>query len=413
MTNRKIKTHVGLDVGTSKVATVVAAETEAQSLDIIGASFTPCSSLRKGMVSDIEETVSTISASLEEAERMAGIPVQSAFVSIGGAHVESSDSKGVIAVSGSNGDVTEEDVERVIEAARAVSQPTNREIIHVIPRSYTVDEQSGISEPMGMTGIRLEVDTHIITGSTPAIKNLSKCILQAGLDIDEMVFSGLAAAEILLSKKQKEIGVALLDLGAGVTTLTVFEEGNVLHSAVIPVGASHITNDIAIGLKTSILTAERVKLEYGSATPESISEREMIDLSKFDKDESQAANKKYVGQIIEARLSEIFSLVRDELKSISRDGMLPAGVVVSGGGSKIEGLVELAKETLRLPITIGKPIIELEGLIDKINDPLFATALGLVFYSKKYGQKKSLKLNLSKVSGATGKIRDFFKQFLP
>jgi len=413
MKGRKIKTHVGLDVGTSKIVVVVAAENEEGAVDIIGAAIAPCASMRKGMVSDIEETVSAISGALEEAERMAGIPINEAFVCIGGAHIESSNSKGVIAISGVGGEVTGEDISRVVEAAKAISQPTNREILHVIPRTYTVDGQSGVSDPAGMTGIRLEVDTHVISGSTPAIRNLTKCVLQSGLNIQELVFSGLAVSEILLSKKQKEIGVAVLDIGAGTTTLTVFEEGNVLHSAVVPVGASHITNDIAIGLKTSLSTAEIVKIEYGSAEPESIPEREMIDLSKIDREEEQAVNRKYLAEIIEARISEIFSLVKDELKSISRDGMLPAGVVLSGGGSKTSGLLSLAKETLRLPISLGEPNLLLEGLVDKIKDPVFACGLGLAVYSTKSKAQRESKVNLSAVGGVPGKVKDFFKQFLP
>jgi len=399
----------GLDVGTAKVASVVGQKRE-EGLDIIGVGLAPCSGLRKGMVVDIEETVSSISASLEQAERMAGVPVEHAYIGIGGAHITSSNSKGVIAVSRADGEISSEDVHRVVEAARAVSMPTNREILHVIPRFYIVDGQEGIKDPVGMTGIRLEVEAHVIGGSTPVIKNLSKCVYQAGVEIDDLVFNGLAASSAYLSKKQKEIGVILVDIGAGTTELTVFEEGNILHSAVLPLGSAHITNDIAIGLRTSIDTAEQIKIEHGRANSAEVEDKE-IDLSAIDSQEEQTASLKYISEIIEARFSEIFNLIKDELKTIGRDETLPGGAILVGGGTKVEGVTDIAKDTLKIPASIGAPVIDASGLVDKLQDPVYAVSVGVLNWG----------VNLSSVGAngeggikkATSGIKKLFKYFIP
>lgn len=408
---------VGLDVGTTKVAAAAGSYQE-NGIEVIGLAKTPNTGLRKGMVADIEETVSAISAVLEETERSAGIPLSSCFVGINGSHISSINSKGVIAVSRADGEITESDVERVIEASRAVAIPPNREILHVIPRSYIVDGQEGIKDPIGMTGIRLEVETHVISGSTSAIKNLTKCVTQAGLDIDGLVFSPLATAKILLSKKQKELGVALLDIGAGTTSMAVFEEGDIIHCGVLPVGSMHITNDIAIGLRISLEAAEKIKLKYGTSCAEKIRDSETIDLSNFEHGETEKAKRKYVAEIIEARLTEIFNMVKDDLKKIGKDGMLPAGIVLTGGGSQLEGLIDFAKNYLRLPAQIGLPMLEASGMVDKLDNPVYATSVGLLLWgledippgTKGLGFSK---FNIPNMGGVVEKTKNFFKQFLP
>jgi len=402
-------TITGLDVGTSKVASCIGQKRET-GLDIIGVGLAPCAGLRKGMVVDIEETISAISASLEQAERMAGVPVEDAFVGIGGAHITSSNSKGVIAVSRADGEISSEDTDRVVEAARAISMPTNREILHVIPRFYIVDGQEGIKDPVGMTGIRLEVETHVIGGSTPVIKNLTKCVYQAGVEIDDLVFNGLATASAYLSKKQKEIGVVLADIGAGTTELTVFEEGTILHSAVLPVGSAHITNDIAIGLRTSIDTAEQIKLEYGLAKSERVEDEE-IDLSKIDPQEESKASLKYIAEIIEARFSEIFNLIGEELKGIGREATLPGGIILVGGGAKIDGVVDVAKETLKIPAQVGTPVIKATGMIDKLQDPVYAVSVGVLNWGFAAVEKGTGEVGGLKK--ATSGIKKFFKNFIP
>ncbi len=286
---------VGLDIGSSSVRVVVGKIDENSPMpSIIGVGETSSSGIRKGVVVDIEEAVSTISSALEKVERMTGVPVNHATVAIGGSHISSIESHGVIAVSRADGEITENDIIRVIDASQAISIPQNREIIHVIPKNFVVDGQSGIKDPLGMTGIRLEVDTVIVQAAVPFIKNLNKAIQQAGLQVDDMVLAPLAAAESVLTKRQKELGVALVDMGGGTTGLVVFEEGQLLHTSIIPVGSGHITNDVAIGLRTSIETAERVKQDYAHAIPKEVGRNEEIDLSKIDASEEEHVSRHHL-----------------------------------------------------------------------------------------------------------------------
>lgn len=407
---------VGLDVGSSKVACCAGVFAEG-GVDIIGLAKTTNAGLRRGMIVDIEDTVSAISACLEETERMAGVPIVSCVTGVGGAHIISTTSRGVIAVSRSDGEITGTDIERVVGAARAVAMPPNKEILHVVPRGYIVDGQMGIKDPLGLTGIRLEVEAQVIGGSTSAIKNLTKCVAQAGLDIDDLVFSPLATARILLSKKELEIGAALIDIGAGTTSLAVFEEGELIHCNVLPVGSMHITNDIAIGLRTSLDIAEKIKLQEATPIGEKIRESETIDLSKFSPEEKEKISRKYLAEITEARLTEIFSLIKDEFKKIGRDGMLPGGIIFTGGGSQLEGLTDFAKEYLRLPAKIGRPSMEIGGMVDKLNDPIYATSAGLMFWGfEETSSAASRKLNFSNIKyfgGVVEKAKDILKHFLP
>ncbi len=379
----KARVIASLDIGSSKIRTVVGTlEEKSHTPNIIGVGLANSTGLRKGAVIDVEETINSISSSLEDAERMAGEPINHVFLGIGGNHIESINSKGVIAVSHAGNEITEEDVDRVLEAAQAVSIPGNRRILRIIPKSFIVDEQKGIKYPVGMTGIRLEVEAHIITGLVPAVKNIEKCVLQAGVDIDDIIPSCLASAEAVLSKRQKELGVVVIDVGCGSTSVSVFEEGTTLHTAVIPVGGENVTNDIAIGLRTSIDTAEKIKIEYGTCMPDDVSEREVIDLSLLSKIDTQKVSKKLMAEIIQARYHEIFVLVKDELAKIHRDGMLPAGVVLTGASVKMPGTIDLARETLNLPVQIGFPQ-NFDGVVDKIDDPAYATAIGLILWGSR------------------------------
>lgn len=407
---------VGLDVGTTKISTVVGQLTEGV-VDIVGVGQSESSGLRKGEIVDIEETVSSISVSLEEAERMSGTPLQDAFVSIGGVKVSAQNSKGVIAVSRADGEISENDVSRVIEAARAIPNSPNREIIHVIPRTFTIDGQTDIKDPVGMSGIRLEVDALVVSTSTSSVKNLNKCVNQSGLQINEIIFAPLATAKFLLSKRQKEIGVILIDIGAATTNYAVYEEGEILTCGIIPIGSLHISNDIAIGLRINIETAEKIKIKYGSAYPEKINEKEEIDLSKIDKTEEGFVSLKYVAEIIEARINEIFQMIKDTLSEIGRDGMLPAGVILTGGGAKLEGIVDLTKENLHLPAQVGVALPELSGIVDKLADPVYATSIGLMTWGIDSDQHAKSSLgnigNLPAVSGFVDKAKNIFKQFMP
>lgn len=400
--------YVGLDVGSTKVAATCGLIEEGM-VNVAGFARVPNDGVRKGVVTDIESTVSAISEALEKLETVSANTIRSAVVGISGPHMTTSISKGVVAVARADGEISPSDIDRVLEAARTVALPPNREIIHVIPRSYTVDGQEGIDDPVGMTGIRLEVEALVIGGATSSIKNLTKCIYQAGLEIDDLVFAPLATAQSMLSKKQKEIGVVLLDIGAGTTSLVVYEEGNILHAAVLPIGSGHITNDLAIGLRTSVETAEKIKIKFGSAIPQKIREAETIHLAQFDPGEEQRIERKYVSEIIQARLGEIFALVSDELKQIGKDGMLPAGVVLTGGGAKLEDLVEATREELRLPAAIGRQTFAMTGFIDKLSDPVYATSVGLLMYGFEHFEGRSQ----GQSTGMFNKAKSFFKQFLP
>lgn len=402
-----------LDIGSSKIRTVVGLKDEQATVpNIIGVGIAPSTGLRKGAVIDVEETINSISSSLEDAERMAGEPINHVFLGIGGNHIDSINSKGVIAVSHAENEISEDDVDRVLEAAQAVTIPSNRRILRIIPKTFTVDEQKGIKYPVGMTGIRLEVETHIVTGFEPVIKNLEKCVLQSGVDIDDIIPNCLASAEAVLSKRQKELGVVVVDIGCGGTSIGVFEDGATLHTAVIPVGGENVTNDLAIGLRTSIDTSEKVKIEYGSVSPEEVNDRETIDLSLISKTDTHLVSKKHVVEIIRARYHEIFVLVKDELAKIHRDGMLPAGVILTGAGAKMPGVIDLARETLNLPAQIGFPQ-NYDGVVDKIDDPAYATAIGLLLWGSRFEIRHHGGLkNLNLKKGLSG-LKKWFKNLVP
>lgn len=412
MTQRNVA--VGIDVGSTKIATTIG-QLQENGIDIIGVGFAPSNGLRKGIVVDIEETVSSISASLEEAERMSGLPVNEAVVSIGGVHIHSTSSKGVIAVSRQDGEISENDVLRVLDAAKAVSVPPNREILHAIPRNYIIDGQEGIKDPIGMNGIRLEVETQVISGASTSIKNLTKCLGQAGVNVSDLVFTPLAAARAILSKRQREIGVAVIDIGGGTTSFAIFEEGDILHAGVLAIGATHITNDIAIGLRTTIDTAELVKVKHGSAAPDKVDPNEEIDLHKLDKNEEGKVNAKYIAEIIEARTNEILIMVRDELRKVGRDGMLPAGIILTGGGSKQQGIVELTKNTLRLPAQVGEISHDVSGMVDNVHDPMYAASVGLMLWGLEAGNSisGSKRGSTLKLGSTISKARGLLKNFLP
>lgn len=377
----KERVLASLDIGSSKIRTVIAVVDGTQQVEripnVIGVGLSPSLGMRKGHVIDVEELIHNIISSLEDAERMAGVPVNHVFVGMSGSHIEAFDSRGVIAISGA--EITVDDIVRVLDAAQAVSIPQNRRILHIEPKSYAVDEQRGIKNPTGMTGIRLEVEAHIITGHIQHVKNIEKCIDQAGVDIDAIVPATIAAPEATLTKRQKELGVVSIDVGAGCTSITVFEEGTILHSVSLPIGGESVTSDIAIGLRTSIDTAEKIKIEFGSVLPTETPERDMIDLSSVSKVDTQTVSKRYMAEIMQARYYEIFSLAKAELQRLGRAGMLPAGAVLTGAAVKAPGVLDLARDVLGLPVQMGFPV-EIGGVIEKVDDPAYATALGTLIW---------------------------------
>jgi len=371
---------VGVDMGSSNIRTVIAQVFPEEEMPrIIGVGIAESVGIRKGVIVDLEEALDSVRESKEKAEISCGFKISHAIVSLGGSQITSQNSKGVVAIGRADGEVTEDDVMRVINAAQAISIPPNKEIVHIIAKNYSLDDQKNIKDPISMNGVRLEVDTMIIEGSTPFIRNLAKCFEQADIEMDDFVLAPLAASKAVLSKRQKELGVILIDIGGGTTSVAVFEENNLLHASILPIGGNNITNDIAIGLRTSIEVAEKVKLEYGSALPSEVSKKEDINLAEIDANEEGLVSRHHVAEIIEARLEEIFSMVNKELKIIGRDKLLPAGIILTGGTAKISGSVDLAKNILALPAQTGFPL-PMGGLVDKIDDPAFATVAGLILW---------------------------------
>jgi len=411
---------VGLDVGSSAIRIAVGQQVTDETsseLQIVGAAEVPAAGISKGMIASIEDATAAVSSCMEKAERVLGAPLERAWVGISGSHILTEDSRGVVAVGKPDGEITEEDVERAIEAARTVATPLNYEILHVIPKSFTVDGQSGIKDPVGMTGIRLEVDAQIIQGLSSQIKNLTKCIYRTGFDIEDLVLSILATAEAVTTARQKELGVAVVNLGSTTTSYAVFEEGDLISTGIIPIGGDHITADIAIGLRTSIDVADRVKVEFGTALPKSVTKKDEIDLEEIG-GESEVVSRKYVSEIIQARVEEIFEKIDKELKKIGRSGMLPSGIIFTGGGAKLEGLIDVAKSVLRLPAALGYPG-GVSSVLDRVSDLSFGAAVGLVVWGAEMekGQSRSNKLSrlISKrgLDKAIGGLRKIFKSLIP
>ncbi|MFA5886744.1 MAG: cell division protein FtsA [Patescibacteria group bacterium] len=411
----------GLDIGSTSIRLVIGQKISGPAgdeLQIIGAVSGPTAGVSRGIVNSIEETTSSISSCLEKAERLVGVPISRVWVSINDPYIKCERSKGVVAVGRSDGEINENDVNRAIEAARALAVPVNYEILHVIPIKFGVDNQGDVKDPIGMNGIRLEVETLIVQGLSTQIKNLTKAIYRTGLEIEDLVIAPLAAAEAVLSTKQKELGVALLNLGSSTTSLAIYEERNLIHTAVLPIGAEHITADIAIGLRCPINLAERIKREYGTAIAESIDKKDEIDVSQLVKEEEvnddiSIISRRYLAEIISARVEEIFDKVDQEFKKIDRSGMLPAGIIFVGGGADLDGLVEASKRKLRLPAALGAAK-NISVIIDKVKNPEFLTALGLVIWgSHTEGDgsgEGSLKRNLS---GLLEKTKGLWNKIMP
>ncbi len=391
-----------LDIGSSKITTLIAQQnfdltTSASSINIIGVSSTPSRGVKKGQIVDIEEATEATIASVEAAERMAGYSLDRAFISVGGAHIESQNSSGVVAVSSSDSEISSDDVARVIDAAKAISIPTSREIIHVLPRDYTVDGESGVKDPVGMSGVRLEVDTHIVTASAPALKNLTKTVSEVGTNIEGIVFSGLAASYSTLTRTEKELGCVLVDIGAGTTSIAAFTDGSLSYSGAIPIGAKNVTNDLAIGLRVSLEEAERIKISLSSSKDDKKSDK--IEISEEDTKETKKVYKRTLTEgIIRPRLNEIFTMVKLELERVNLINKIPSGAIVTGGGALTFGVNDAARRTLGLPVRIAKPG-GVGGLIDDILMPPYAVAIGLILYAAEFeGDTHASKVKLPSVS---------------
>lgn len=416
----KEKIITGIDIGSTKICTTVACVSE-NKVSIIGVSGNiPSKGINKGNVVDIDSAVEAISQSIEKAERMAGVSISNAFVTINGSHIENLNSHGVVAVSpNETSEISKEDVARVIEAAQAISLPSTREIIHVIPRDFVVDSQEGIKDPVGMSGVRLEVETNVIHGSATAMRNITKCVNQVGVDVNELVYTGLASSYAVLTDTEKELGTLLVDIGGGTTSVMAFLEGSPIHSVVLPIGGKLITSDLAIGLRSRLEDSEKIKLRLSneamiSRGSQNESQEEDFDVSEFDL-EIERIPRSMLHKILSARLEEIFRLVALEVTKAGLNGKLPAGIVITGGAALTAGIERSAKVNLKMPVRIGTPK-GVTGLIDEIKGPDSSAGVGAILYGSKLyrgsnllsfdDKRGSIKTVLSKLFGK-------LKSFLP
>lgn len=406
----------GIDIGNSQIKAVIAKiNRDTLKPEILGAGTVASNGLRRGQVVDMEETIENIRAAVQQAEAMAGIPIKRAYLSVSGLHLQTQVSRGVIAVSRADNEISQNDIDRVLHAASVVSLPPNREIIHVIPRTFIIDSAEYVKNPLGMKGVRLEADVFIIDGLSPYLRNAAKCVNENGIEVAGLVYAPLAASLAALEKNQKEYGVMNLDFGGGTSTLTIFEEADLLHSAIFPIGSRHITNDLAIALRTSMDVAERIKIEHGSTSEgEDLRRKEVIDLSLYMGEDDLMLPKKQLIRVVDARAQELLDMVSAELKKVAKNGMLPAGIVLSGGGANLPGFAILAKETLRLPVRLARPI-HIDGVVDIVADPSYTVAVGLVLWGveQELSGIKSRGISLGASGGLVQKALGWLKNFLP
>ena len=465
---------VGIDVGTTKVCTVVGEVGRGPEVNVLGAGIAPSAGLSKGMIVDIPETVRSIALSIERAERLSGCKIGSAFVGVAGNHIASLNSRGVVAVSRNDRVITSEDVTRAVDAARAIAIPQQREVLHVIPRSYVVDGHEGVREPLGMAGFRLEVETHIVTGAVTALQNLVRCVQRTGVEVDDLVLQPLASAEAVLTEPEKNLGVVLVDIGGGTCDIAIFIEGSIWHTVVLPVGGNHLTNDLSIVLKVPFDAAERLKVTHGVVAParpprdmfgnghhaikptaplpaeerpaeiaagptvrpqvqtellkilddvapeEPPDDDELIEVETFEAGRTVRISRNLVTRILEARAEQIFGLVAAEIKRSGYDGLLPAGIVLTGGAARLPGMAEAAARVLKMPVRISVPQ-GMTGLTDTLDSPAYATSVGLALWATRHsgasGHTSQLPLSTAHPRPDSnpfyGRLRGFLREFLP
>ncbi|MCI4445382.1 MAG: cell division protein FtsA [Candidatus Aminicenantes bacterium] len=399
---------VGLDIGTKKTVAIIGEITEEHKVEIIGIGVTDSRGLRKGVVVNLDQTISAIKRAQEEAELMAGVEIDSAYVGISGSHIKSFNSRGVVAVSGKNREITREDIRRVIDQARALSIPPDREILHIIPQEFIVDEQDGIKDPLGMSGIKLEVNVHIVTSAITSLQNLKNCLERAGIGIQEIVLNQIATSYAVLTHDERELGVGLIDIGAGTTEVAIFERGSLWYTSTIPLGGDNFTNDIAVGLRTPIPEAEKIKKKYGCVALPVTEEPETIDVPPVGKGrKSRLLSRQILADIIQPRAEEIFRLVDADIKRMGYEKSLNSGIVLTGGTALLDGLEEVAEEIFDLPVRRGDPNY-VSGLIDRVSTPDYATAVGLILYGYNEIQEKGF--SKDKKKGFWTRIKDWFNE---
>lgn len=417
---------VGLDIGSSHIRFATGRISsspghDSLSLSIIGAIEAPSEGVSKGVVNALEDAVASISSCLEQAERQVGSPIEEVVLGIGGTHISVIGAKGVVGVSRPDREIRREDIARVMEDAKGVANPANVEIIHVLPHGFAIDGQMGIKDPIGMHGIRIEASAHLITGVAGNVRNLTKCVFRTGLDVASLAFGALAGSYVVTSNRERDLGACIVNIGASTTSVVLFEDGDLIHAAVLPIGSDHITSDIAIGLRTSLETAEKIKTIHGSATTSDFGKRDEIDLKDFGGEESEVVSLKYVAEIIRARTEEIFEKVEEELRKADRSGLLPAGAILTGGGARLHGIVDVAKDVLRLPASIGTASHIETTVPEYARDPAFSTAIGLVQWGfeelrkdQDFGGGKGVLRSGSEAFGKVGStMKKLFKSFIP
>jgi cell division protein FtsA len=409
---RKERYVVGLDVGTSKVTAVVGEVLDSGGLDVVGIGVAESAGIRRGVVVNVDAAVDAIKKAIDEAELMAGVEIDSVHLGLSGPHIKGFNSRGVIAVAGKNREITREDVRRAIDAAKAVSLPTGREILHVLPQDFVVDDQDGIGAPVGMLGARLEVNVHIITGSQSSTQNIVGCVNRAGVEVVETVVEQLAASEAVLTQDEKELGVALVDVGGGTTDVAIYERGSLWHTAVIPIGGDHFTNDIAVGLRTPVPDAEKVKRKCGCALSAMVDEDETMEVASVGGRKPRVMARRILSEILQPRAEEIFHLVWDEIRRAGYEKCLNSGIVLTGGGGILDGMPEIAEQIFDLPIRRGYPG-SVGGLADHVNSPTFATGVGLVLYGFRNALSETARapIGAGALVRVAGRLRGLFREF--
>ena len=400
---------VGIDIGTKKVAAVIGEINEERKIEVIGIGTAESKGLRKGVVVNLDITSAAIKKAQEEAELMAGVAINSAFIGISGAHIKSFNSRGVIAVSGKNREISREDIRRVIEQSKAVAIPPDREILHVIPQEFVVDDQDGIRDPLGMNGIKLEVNVHIVTGAVTLVQNLRTCVERAGIAIEQIVLNQIATSAAVLTHDERELGAGVIDIGAGTTEIAMFERGSLWYTSIIPLGGDNFTNDIAVGLRTAIPDAEKIKKRFGCVTGPAADEQETIEVPSVGTGRKpRVLSRQLLADIIQPRAEEIFRLVDGDIKKMGYEKSLNSGIVLTGGTALLEGLEDVAEEIFDLPVRRGDPV-GVGGLVDRVMTPDYATAVGLLLYGQGFMRESGSVKDRGR-KGLFSRFKDIFKE---
>ena len=407
--NDQGKIIVGLDIGTTKICAVVG-EVSGDEINIIGIGTHPSIGLRKGVVVNIEATVESIKKAVEEAELMAGCEISSVYAGIAGGHITGFNSRGIVAIKGS--EITQDDMDRVIDAARAVAIPMDREVIHVLPQEFIVDDDSGIQNPVGMAGVRLEAKIHIVTGAVTSAHNIVKCANRSGLDVCDIVLESLASSEAVLTDEEKDLGVVLIDLGGGTSDLAIFNKGNIKHTFVLSIGGNNLTNDLAIGLRTPHAEAEKIKKKYGTCISRNIHGEETIEVPGMGGRNPRKLPIQILGEILEPRMEEIFTLIKREIYRAEMENIVSSGVVVTGGSALLDGVADCAESILNLPTRLGRPG-RIGGLVDVVNNPMYATGVGLVMYGARNQTIKKFRIRDSNIfNSIITRMKKWFKDVI-